>query len=94
MIADTVLFGGCRLRPIQVNGTDPYDPENDPISVILRISGEDKGYGTWNPETGYYEWNWTGLVIGPYVLEFRAMDEFGYYSDWVELVVWNFCFIP
>ncbi len=88
---DTVLFGGFRLRPIQVKITDE---QNDNITVLLRINGEVKGYSTWNDETGYAEWYWTGLAIGPYLLEFRVMDEFNYWSEWIALGLLNFCIFP
>ena len=90
--ADTVSIGGFRLRPIQVNGTNG-GPDGDPLMVWLYINGEDKGLGTWNPETEYYEWQWTGWALGTYLLEVWAENQWGlvYYT---KMSVWNFCFIP
>ena len=90
--ADTANIGGFRLRPIQVNGTNG-GPDGDPLMVRLFINGEDKGAGTWNPETEYYEWQWTGWALGTYLLEVWAEDQYGYVT-FDEISVWNFCFIP
>lgn len=89
--ANTISIGGFRFKPIQVKSNDE---QNDNITVILRINGEDKGLGTWNDETGYAEWYWTGLTIGPQRLEFRVEDMFGHYSSWIEIIIWNFCIFP
>jgi len=93
LIADTMSIGGFRLRPIQVNATDDNDEPGE-FWVRLYINDEDKGYVTWNPETGYYEWNWTGWALGVYTLKVKAKDIWGAESDWAILDVWNFCFIP
>ncbi len=93
LIADTISLGGFRLRPIQVDATDDLDEPGELI-VELFIDNEDKGYGTWNPETGYYEWKWTGWALGTYRLMTKAKDLDGAESDWISMDVWNFCFIP
>ena len=82
--------GGFKLRPIQVNANSEYGE----VWVQLYINDEDKGYVTWNPETGYYEWEWTGWALGIYTLKVKAKDIWGAESDWAILDVWNFCFIP
>jgi len=91
-LADTVSFGGFRLRPIQVYGPNG-GPDGDDLMVWFFINGEDKGLGTWNPETGYYEWQWTGWALGIYHLEVIAIDIYGA-MGWASIAVWNFCFIP
>ncbi len=93
LIADTILLGGFRLRPILVNATDDMDEPGELI-VELFIDNEEKGYGTWNTETGYYEWKWTGWALGTYRLMAKAKDTKGAESDWASMDVWNFCFIP
>ena len=92
LLADTASFGGFRLRPIQVNATDA-DGEPGELMVTLLINDENKGYGIWNPETGYYEWKWTGWALGTYRLNVRAEDVYGG-EGWAAMDVWNFCFIP
>jgi hypothetical protein len=89
---DSINIGGFKLRPIQVNGTDG-GPDGDPIAIWLYINNEDKGFGTWNPETGYYEWQWTGWALGTYVLRARGEDIYGQYSNWTVITIWNFCFL-
>ena len=93
LIADTISLGGFRLRPIQVNAIDDTDEPGELI-VELFIDNEEKGYGTWNPETGYYEWKWTGWALGTYKLRTKAKDTCGVESDWANMDIWNFCFIP
>ncbi len=92
LLADTVSVGGFRLKPIQVNALD--NDEMGGLLVILFINNETKGYGTWNPETGYYEWQWTGWALGIYRLRVRAKDIYGLVSNVASIDVWNFCFIP
>jgi len=92
-IADTISLGGFRLRPIQVDATDDMD-ETGKLLVELFIDNEEKGQGTWNPETGYYEWAWTGWALGTYKLMTKAKDTDGAESDWANMDIWNFCFIP
>jgi hypothetical protein len=92
LLADTVSFGGFRLRPIQVNATGG-GPNGDYLYVWLFINDQDKGLGTWNPETGYYEWQWTGKSYGVYSLTVIAKDIFGA-EDHAYMNVWNLCFIP
>jgi hypothetical protein len=89
-LANTVNIGGFRLRPIQV---DCNGLENATLMVQLFINKEDKGFGTWNPETGFLEWQWTGLSFGFCRLEIWAEDMWGeVYRD--EISVWNLCFLP
>jgi hypothetical protein len=93
LLADTASLGGFRLRPIQVNAMDDNDGSGE-LFVKLCIDDEDKGYGTWNTETKYYEWQWTGWALGTYRLRVKARDIWGAESNWATLEVWNFCFIP
>jgi len=92
IIADTLSIGGFRLRPIQVNAKD-NDNKPGGLMVSLYINNEDKGYGSLNPETGYYEWQWTGKAFGEYHLKVKARDIYGRES-WEFMDVWNFCFLP
>ena len=92
-LADTANIGGFRLRPIQVKCVNG-NPENDSLMVWLFINGEDKGFGTWNPETEYYEWQWTEWAHGEYTLRLSAIDENGYMYPPIEMCVWNLCFNP
>ena len=93
ILADTVSFGGFRLRPIQVKGTNG-GPDGDPLMVWLFINGEDKGLGPWNPETGYYEWQWIERATGTHYFRVKARDVHDIESDWASITIWNFCFIP
>jgi len=92
LLANTVSFGGFRLEPIQVSATDG-GPDGDYLAVWLFINDEDKGLGTWNQETGYYEWQWTGWARGIYSLRVIARDQYGA-EDQAYMNVWNLCFIP
>ncbi len=89
LISDTLSLGGFRLRPIQVYATD-NDNEPEELMVSLFIDEEDKGYGNWNPETGYYEWQWAGKAFGEYHFKVKARDIYGRES-WESMDVWNFC---
>lgn len=93
LLGDTLTLGGFRRRPIQVNVTD-NDSENADLIVMLEIDGEDKGLGIWNPETGFYEWQWTSWAFGNYFLKVRVEDIFGALVGWDEIKVWNFCLFP
>lgn len=101
LLADAVSFGGFRLRPIQVNATDGNGESkdlmvrlyiNDAITNPVHINKE-LGYGTWNPETGYYEWQWAELALGVYRLRVKAEDIYGSVSNWASFDVRTFCFI-
>ncbi|MFW6120674.1 MAG: hypothetical protein ACOC80_07205 [Petrotogales bacterium] len=92
LIADNASFGGFRLKPIQVNATDENSKPGE-LMVTLFINGEDKGYGIWNPDTGFYEWKWTGWALGTYNLRVKAKDMYGG-EGWASMDVWNFYFIP
>jgi hypothetical protein len=90
LLSDTISFGGFRFRPIQVSGVDEGF-EGDYLLVRLYINNEDKGLGTWNPETEYYEWQWIGQAYGIYNLNIIAIDPDGYTAH-AYMSVWNLCF--
>ena len=92
IFADTANIGGFKSRPIQVKGNFE-DPNNHSFKVQLKINGDDKGFGTWNPETECFEWYWTGWAIGEYDLRLRYIDEHGTIY-WAYISVWNLCFHP
>jgi hypothetical protein len=87
----TSNFGGFRLRPIQAKCSEGGSGEH--LKCQLFINGGYKGEGTWNPETGYIEWQWTGLSFGSLILEIWAEDEIGnrYYA---QMSIWTTCFLP
>ena len=93
VVTDAKLLGGYRRLPIQVAAADDTS-EMGELMVTLYINNKDKGYGTWNPETRYYEWRVTGWALGIYRLMVIAKDEHGVQSECSTLDVWNFCFLP
>ena len=92
LIANTVSFGGFRMRPIIINATDDFtNRENLTVTVYINdvLQGEALYCCDWN----LHEWFWTGLSLGNYKLKFTAEDLSGNTNS-VEIDVWNFCFIP
>lgn len=92
LIADTMGFGGFRLRPVQVLVQDDTDPPED-INVYMYVYDEEQGNMTWNNETNFHERKWIGPDLGVFTLNISAKDtsnNIGY----VEMEVWYFCFIP
>jgi len=92
LIADTLSIGGFRLRPIRINATDDID-ESEDLLVKVYLNGEQRGNATWNAETGYHEWKWTGWALGTYALNVTAEDT-GNEIGTATIDVWNFCFLP
>jgi parallel beta-helix repeat protein len=92
ILADTVSLGGFRVRPITVNITDDFTSTED-LLVTIYLNDEEQGNATYDSNTGYHEWKWTGWALGVYNLTITAEDlsaNIGSYS----IDVWNFCFIP
>ena len=87
LLADAVAFGGFRIRPIQVSALGD--------EVWLYINNKNMGLGTWNSETGYYEWQWTGMSFGKINLRVVARDKYGVEDaeDQAFMSVWNICFL-
>ena len=91
IVGGTSNFGGFRLRPIQAKYSEGGSGEH--LTSQLFINGEYKGEGTWNSETGYIEWQWTGLSFGYLKLEIWAGDEIGN-RYWAQMSIWTVCFLP
>jgi len=92
IVAETMGFGGFRLRPVQVFIADDVDASED-VVVNLYVDEELLGEAIYNPETGYHELQWTGPSLGTFTLKATAQDSKGNISE-TEIEVWYFCFIP
>ena len=92
LLADTVSFGGFRLRPIQINATDEVDNSEDLI-VKVYLNGEEQGNASYCCDWRLHEWFWTGRALGTYQLKVTTENTFGLKRS-AEMKVWNFCFIP
>jgi len=92
LVADTMGFGGFRVRPVQVQVEDDVDPLED-ISVYMYVYENEQGNMTLNNKTNLFERKWIGPDLGTYILNISAKDtsnNIGY----AEMEVWYFCFIP
>lgn len=92
LIADTMGFGGFRLRPLQIYTSDDKD-ENSELNVSVFIDDEKLGDAIYNSDTGYHEIKWTGPKLGTFNLKAVAEDTSENVGE-VEMEVWYFCFIP
>jgi len=92
IVADTMGFGGFRVRPVQVRVTDDIDSAED-ISVYMYVYEGEKGLMNYNSNTNLYERKWIGPDLGVFTLTITAEDTSNN-SNSVEMEVWYFCFIP
>jgi len=92
VIADTMGFGGFRVRPVQVFTEDDIDASED-LTVNIYIDDELRDAAVYNPDNELHELQWTGPRLGVFTLKATAEDSQGNIgSD--EMEVWYFCFIP
>jgi hypothetical protein len=92
LVADTMGFGGFRLRPVQVNVTDDIDAPED-IMVYMYVYENEQGNMTWNSDSGLYERKWIGPDLGTFTMNISAQDGSGNIA-YKEMTVWYFCFVP
>lgn len=91
-IADTMGFGGFRVRPVQVEVEDDVDPPEE-IIVYMYVKDDEQGQMTYNSEKNLFERKWIGPDLGTFTLNITAMDTSGN-AGYAEMEVWYFCFIP
>lgn len=92
LVADTMGFGGFRVKPVQVTVEDDIDPPEN-ISVYMYVYDNEQGNMTWNNKTELFQRKWIGPDLGIFTLNISAEDSsnnIGY----AEMEVWYFCFIP
>ena len=92
LIADTMGFGGFRIRPVQVKVKDDIDPPQD-IKVYMYVKENEQGNMTWNNLKQLYERKWIGPDLGVFNMNISAEDTSGNIA-YKEMDVWYFCFIP
>ena len=92
LIADTMGFGGFRVRPLQVKVEDDVDAAKD-ISVYMYVKEDEQGEMTWDSDKNLFERKWIGPDLGFYTLNITAEDTSGNLG-YAEMEVWYFCFIP
>lgn len=92
ILADTVGFGGFRVRPVKVQVEDETDPPED-ISVYMYVKENEQGLMTFNSLSNLYERKWIGPDLGTFTLNITAEDTSGN-KGFAEMEVWYFCFIP
>jgi len=92
IVADTMGFGGFRVRPVQVRVTDDVDVAED-IIVYMYVYEDEQGVMSYNSNTNLYERKWIGPDLGVFTLSITAEDSSNN-SDSVEMEVWYFCFVP
>lgn len=92
IVADTMGFGGFRLRPIQVHVTDNIDSPED-ITVYMYVYDNEQGIMTYNNDHQLHERKWIGPDLGVFTMNISAEDTSGNIA-YKEMDVWYFCFIP
>jgi len=92
LIANTMGFGGFRLRPLQFYTEDDVDNSNN-LVVRAFIDGEELGVSEYNSDTDLHEIRWTGPNLGVFTLSVTAEDSMGNIGE-DQMRVWYFCFIP
>ena len=92
IIADTIGFGGFRLRPVQVQVEDDIDSPED-ISVYMYVKEDEQGEMRWNSDKNLFERKWIGPDLGVYSLNITAEDTSGNIG-YSEMEVFYFYFFP
>jgi len=92
IIADTMGFGGFRVRPVQVEVEDDTDPPED-LSVYMFVKDDEQGEMIWNSDEEIFERQWIGPDLGVFTVNISAEDT-SENINYLELDVWYFCFIP
>ena len=92
IVADTMGFGGFRVRPVQVRVTDNIDSPQD-ISVYMYVYEDEQGTMNYNSNTNLHERKWIGPDLGVFTLTITAEDTSNNIAS-MEMEVWYFCFIP
>ena len=92
IVADTLGFGGFRVKPVQVRVTDNADSAED-ISVYMYVYEDEQGLMNYNSNTNLYERKWIGPDLGVFTLIITAEDASNN-SNSMEMAVWYFCFVP
>ncbi len=92
IVADTVGFGGFRLRPLQIYTEDDID-ESENLIIEVFIDGEKLGTASYNENAKVHEIRWTGPNVGTFDLSVTAEDSVGNIGD-DNMQVWYICFIP
>ena len=92
LIADTMGFGGFRVRPVQVEVEDDVNAARD-ISVYMYVKEDEQREMTWNSNKNLFERKWIRPDLGFYTLNITAEDTSGNIG-YAEMEVWYFCFIP
>lgn len=92
IVADTMGFGGFRVRPVQVRVTDDVD-SGEAISVYMYVYEDEQGMMNYNSNTNLYERKWIGPDLGVFTLSITAEDTSNN-SNSVKMEVWYFCFVP
>jgi hypothetical protein len=92
LVADTMGFGGFRVRPVQVRVTDNIDSPQD-ISVYMYVYEDEQGMMEYNTNSNLHERKWIGPDLGDFTLTITAEDTSNNVGS-IELEVWYYCFIP
>ena len=92
IIANTMGFGGFRLRPLQIYTEDDVDNSAD-LNVKVFINEEELGTADYNVDNELHEIKWTGPNLGVFTLTVTAEDSMGNIGE-DQMQVWYFCFIP
>jgi hypothetical protein len=92
LIADTMGFGGFRVRPVRVQVEDDTDQPED-IKVYMYVYENEQGNMTWNSNLNLFERKWIGPDLGVFTLNISAEDTSNNIA-YTEMEVWYFCFIP
>lgn len=90
--AEARTIGGFRIKPIQVEIADDFDDTED-LTIKIYLDDDEVGPLTFNEDSGYFEWKWTGFAFGISTLKVTAEDSGDNIGD-DEIDVWNFCFLP
>jgi hypothetical protein len=92
IVADTMGFGGFRVRPVQVRVTDNIDFPQD-ISVYMYVYEDEQGTMNYNSNSNLHERKWIGPDLGVFTLTITAEDTSNNIAS-MEMEVWYFCFVP
>ena len=92
IVADTMGFGGFRVRPVRVQVEDDIDSPEE-IEVYMYVKEDEQGNMTYNSNNNLFERKWIGPDLGVYTLNITAKDSGGNTGS-TEMEVWYFCFIP
>lgn len=92
LVADTMGFGGFRVRPVQATIKDDIDGPEE-ITAILYANDIKERDMVYTGENNLFQGKWIGPDLGTFTMKIVAEDSSGNVAE-ESMTVWYFCFVP